>query len=313
MQSLPAPASAGRVGWPRRLAATRESTYNPLVRTCVQGGLLVALCAAGVAGAIDELALDAPGDVVSRESAVAEPAMADELTGLWSRYERKAEGGPIRFWYFHGNGKGLYRYGKVGLNTTNSFDYRVVDGQLELEFRKTGDVHRIGFEIRRDENGDAWLSLADDPKEPGARYRKERGGMSHGEVATSSSPGPGGRLWIDYRNFATGGAGFHMYQLNQPAIDGRGIGWYHEGDFDDWSTESLTYRIDGDHLELFFDLREEPTVTHFTTGMDGGTDDEAHRWLELQRDPRDFWATHRFLDGGASFGGAEVWHWVTSH
>ena len=45
-------------------------------------------------------------------------------------------------------------------------------------------------------------------------------------------------IWIDYRNLATGGAEFHMYQLAATAIDGRGGGWFHRGDFDDWSTES---------------------------------------------------------------------------
>lgn len=276
-----------------------------VVRTCVQGGFVLALCAAGISSLLDDPAVEA-SEAARSEAA---PIERDALTGLWSRFERKAEGGPLRFWYFHGDGKGLYRYGRVGLNTTNSFDYRIVDDRLELYFRKTGQLYSLPFRIERDASGDEWLTIDGDPKEPGARYKKERQGMSRVEPLAMSSDDPGGRIWIDYRNFATGGAGFHMYQLNAPALDGRGIGWYHEGDFDDWSTESLTYRIDGDHLELFFDLREEPNVTHFTMGED----ERGQRWLELQRDPRDFWAPHRFLDGGESFGGAEVWHWITAH
>lgn len=232
----------------------------------------------------------------------------EALTGLWSRFESKAEGGPIRFWYFHGNGKGLYRYGKVGLNTTNSFDYAVEDGKLVLDFRKTGERHVLGFSVETDDEGDQWLAIDDDPKEPGARYKKERGGMGHADLQSEmSSDGPGGRMWIDWKNFATGGGGFQMYQLNDAAIDGRGIGWYHEGDFDDWSTESLTYRIDGDHLELFFDLREEPAMSHFEIRQD-----DDGRWLELAEDPRDFWAPHRYRDGGKSFGSAHAWHFVVN-
>ncbi|NVB42474.1 hypothetical protein G6O69_31915 [Pseudenhygromyxa sp. WMMC2535] len=249
---------------------------------------------------------EGPVDAVTQPEA----AQQDVLRGLWTRYEGRKEGDPLRFWYFHGEGKGLYRYGKVGLAHTHSFDYAVDGDALELRFRKLGDTQRTRLRLGRDEDGRRWMSLDEDPREPGARYYLVdsdldlaaaadcwRGrGEGEGEGADASAA-LGDRLWIDYRNYATGGAGFHMYQLAASAMDGRGVGWFHRGDFDDWTTESLTYRIDGDQIELFFDLREEPNVTAFDLReVEGG------RVLELAEDPRDFWARHRYRDGGRSFG-----------
>ena len=232
----------------------------------------------------------------------------DPLRGLWMRYDARGEGDPLRFWYFHGDGKGLYRYGKVGLANTHSFDYAVHDdGALDLRFRKRGEAHALVARIQR-EGGATWLSLIGDPYEPGARYRLVESELDLAAWARPPQPAEdpehadapaaiGDRIWIDYRNHATGGSEFHMYQLAATAIDGRGVGWFHRGDFDDWSTESLTYRLDGDHVELFFDLREEPAVTRFEL-VDGARGRE----LVLEADPRDFWARHAYADGGRSFG-----------
>ena len=281
-----------------------------MARSCAHGALVSALVigAAVVSFSEPQEAISSLGSSEgSAELGPAQEVRAGALTGLWSRFESEAEGGPVRFWYFHGNGKGLYRYGRVGLNTTNSFDYTTVGNRLELVFRKTGARHALRFGIETDAEGEKWLAMEGDPKEPGARYRMKQEGMTHVETVPSSSAGPDGRLWIDHENWATGGSGFLMYQLNDAAIDGRGVGWFHRGDFDDWSTESLTYRIDGDHLELFFDLREEPATSHFTLE----TDTKGTRSLRLQQDPRDYWSSHRYVDGGKSFGRAHVWHWVT--
>jgi hypothetical protein len=239
-------------------------------------------------------------------SAVVEQAeQADPLRGLWMRYESRGEGDPLRFWYFHGDGKGLYRYGKVGLANTHSFDYSLsgVDAHdpkgpidVALRFRKRGEAHTLIATIDKDGQG-TWLSFTGDPREPGARYRKVESDLDLASAsAEATGSGIGDRMWIDYRNLATGGAEFHMYQLATTAIDGRGVGWFHRGDFDDWSTESLTYRIDGDRLELFFDLREEPSSTRFRV-----VEGEHGRELWLDADPRDYWAAHRYKDGGRSF------------
>jgi len=107
-------------------------------------------------------------------------------------------------------------------------------------------------------------------------------------------------MWIDLRAYATGGRGFSLYQLRPAGIDGRGVGWFHRGDFDDWSTEALTYRIAGDRLELSFSLAGQQEATSFTVR----TEDDGTRWLELADDPRDFWHSHRYRDVGPSFGAA---------
>ena len=229
-----------------------------------------------------------------------------DLEGLWDRYGTRGAGEPVRFWYFHGDGHGLYRYGRGGLTNTHSFDYRVDDGQLHLRFRKSGDRHQTPVSIVVDAGGDRWLGFGDDPREPGARYRHERPPVGEwrdtAEHAAAGPRPPGGRMWIDYRPHATGGAGFHMYQFNDPGIDGRGIGWFHRGDFDDWSTEALHYRIDGNRIELSFDLADEQHTTGFTLRSEG-----ERRWMTLREDPRDFWARHVYEDGGKSFGGSPAY------
>lgn len=242
-----------------------------------------------------EATVEAPvAPEASREDREKEAALA----GLWTRWEGRSEGDMIRFWYFHGDGKGLYRYGRVGLTNTHSFDYRVVDGRLKLNFRKTGVAHDIDVRIDADDEGRPRLRLDPDPEEAGARYVRVDPPISTLAYDAELQGGqPGGRLWIDYRKYATGGAAFSMYQFNAPAIDGRGIGWFHHGDFDDWSTESLTYRIDGDRIELFFDLAGELGVSTFDLRKEG-----EHRYLELRDDPRDFYKDHLYVDGGASFG-----------
>lgn len=250
-----------------------------------------------------------PRAIVEAEPRLAPPADAAEqraLAGIWWRYEPGASGEPVRFYYFHGDGTGLYRYGKIGLTNTHSFDYDVVGERLVLDFRKSGEHHEVAFTLERGrERGEDrdWLELRDDPREPGsARYfRRSEAIVEPGADADASlGPAPAGHMWIDLQRHATGGQGFALYQLRGAGIDGRGTGWFHRGDFDDWSTEALTYRIAGDRLELEFTLAGQSEVTAFAVR----TDAEGRRWLELADDPRDFWHPHRYLDVGPSFGAA---------
>jgi len=246
-------------------------------------------------------------DVVSSpaEPARSSPERLRVLCGIWSRWEAGGEGERVRFYYFHGDGTGLYRYGRVGLTNTHSFDYDIRDDRLILDFRKTGEHHEVDFVLTPGESEGArdWLELRDDPRELGTtRYFREsdetvRADDAHGELG----PVPAGHMWIDLKPFATGGRGFVMYQLRPAGIDGRGVGWFHRGDFNDWSTESLTYRIVGSTIELHFSLEEgwRENSTFAVT-----TDEEGARWLELADDPRDFWHPHRYVDMGPSFGAA---------
>jgi hypothetical protein len=230
-----------------------------------------------------------------------DPEATRALAGIWWRYEAGVEGDPVRFYYFHGDGKGLYRYGRVGLTNTNSFDYEVQGDTLSLRFRKTGERHSVRFRIER-EGGRDWMVLQDDPREPGStRYFRESDRTVRGPAPQHPEPGlgpaPAGHMWIDQTPYATGGYAFSLYQFRPAGIDGRGTGWHHRGDFDDWSTESLVYRIVGDTIELTFPLREGRHVTRFEIIGEG--DD---RKMFMASDPRDFWHPHTYRDIGVSFG-----------
>jgi len=231
-------------------------------------------------------------------------AEARVLAGLWSQHEAGGTGAPVAFYYFHGDGHGLYRYGRVGYTNTNSFDYAVSGRTLTLVFRKTGERHTIEFTIEHREGQD-WLSLTSDPRsETPTRYFRQRGPVDGHFMPllmdeVNAGAAPAGHMWIDQQKFATGGAGFSFYQFRSAGIDGRGVGWHHRGDFDDWSTESLVYRVIGDRLELEFTLAGKRAHTSFVVTPRKG-DEPAVLWL--QSDPRDFWHSHRFKDAGPSWG-----------
>jgi hypothetical protein len=229
-----------------------------------------------------------------REAAPADREAVRDLAGIWWRWEPGVDGDPVRFYYFHGDGKGLYRYGRVGLTNTNSFDYDVDGETLVLTFRKSGVTHRVPFRVEHDGDRD-WLALDDDPREPGAtRYFRDQPGPidPHNELGRP----PAGHMWIDFTRYATGGNGFSLYQFRSAGIDGRGVGWFHRGDFDDWETESLTYRLTGNTMDVTFTLRGDRAQTRFEVL------DTKPRTLHLDEDPRDFWHPHDYTDVGKSFG-----------
>ncbi|WP_143141004.1 hypothetical protein [Nannocystis exedens] len=238
-------------------------------------------------------------------------AVDPELLGVWHRWDALAEGDRMRFYFFHEGGFGLYRYGKVGLTNTHSFDYRAEGGHLELTFRKTGERRRVPYRIE-EQGGRTWLVLDDDPREVGgARYFKApaaatgvpcfdppaQPGLAAPELTAAERIG--GRLWGEEVRYATGGMGFSIYQLQPQAIDGRGVGWHHRGDYDEWTTETLTYRQRGDRLALSFPLRHDGVETAIE--VRGSGDD---RTLHLAEDPRDFWRAHTYRDMGPTFAGA---------
>ena len=109
----------------------------------------------------------------------------------------------------------------------------------------------------------------------------------------------GGRLWGEEQRYATGGMGFSIYQMQPQAIDGRGVGWHHRGDYDEWTTEAMNYRQQGERLALSFPLRHEVQST--TLALWSGSD--GVRRLRLDEDPRDFWRPHTYRDMGPSFAG----------
>ena len=279
--------------------------------------------------------LFAADETCPEDQLAAPPAIDPRLAGLWQRWETLSEGDPMRFYYFHPDGFGIYRYGKVGLTNTHSFDYSGGDGVLDLRFRKTDAAHAVGYRLEQ-ADGRTWLVLAGDPREdaaqvryfrpegPGSQLRPEGPGSQLGPegpgsqrrpegpaacalgplalpVLSDSSAAPtgalGNRLWGEELRYATGGMGFSIYQFQPQAIDGRGVGWHHRGDYDEWTTESLTFRQQGDRLALGFPLRHEAASTSLAlwTASDGV------RRLRIDDDPRDFWRAHTYRDMGPSF------------
>lgn len=251
--------------------------------------LVVFLAVSAVSGlvALKGALEDRGGESVA---SAADVDVAEALKGLWNKYPGGELGDPVRFYYFHDDGVGLYRYGRLGFTNTNSYDWSVEGDVLKLRFRKTGKTHEVHFSL---EEGGKVLVLKEDPKEPGsARYVKERAPV---DVDMAPFGAPAGSMWIDAKEYATGGSGFSIYQLASAAIDGRGIGWHHRGDFDDWSTEALRYRLDGDRLSLRFELSGERHTTRFQ--MEGGEKGS----LLLAEDPRNWWQRSRFKYMGKSF------------
>jgi len=237
-----------------------------------------------------------------------EAVTSDPLRGIWQRWAADAEEDRVRFYYFHGDGHGLYRYGRVGLTNTHAFDYAVEDGAVRVRFRRTGEQRELSFKIEADPQveGREWLSFDADPREPGARYFRDLAGGAAAEAEVAQVRGErgqiGDRLWGEERRLAKGGIDFAIYQLQAQTIDGRGVGWFHRGDYDEWTTEALTYRRRGDHLTIHFMLEGRSATTAFRIEADEGA-----RFLELAEDPRDFWRTHRYRDMGRSFAGALGW------
>jgi hypothetical protein len=268
----------------------------------------------------------AVGDGELEPSAEVGAVDAATLKGLWSRFpdESGREDAPVAFYYFHDGGIGLYRYGQVGYNATNSYRWAVADHYgatlLVLTSNKTGEVQHL--HIRLEQDGRRTLVIARDPRNPGVAESRYvfvpppsslalAPDLAPSVTSLSSSPSAGGgiddRLWIDERRFKTGGLGFSLYQLRKAGIDGRGTGWHHVGDYDDWTTESLSYRqLRGEggveRLDLAFTLRGDRITTPVRVAVDAA----GKRTLTLGRDPRDFGASHTFKDGGPSFAVAAV-------
>ncbi len=241
-----------------------------------------------------------------------DPDAVRALAGMWWWKQLPGvEGSDVGFYYFHGDGKGLYRYGKVGLANTHSFDYDVEGGTLVLQFRKTGVRHELKYEL--DAQGEIdWLTLDYDPETQthGARYFRDRPGpidphrpRADADAADSLGQPPAGHMWIDLQRYATGGMAFGIYHFRAAGIDGRGVGWFHRGDFDDWSTEAFTYRIAGETLDIHFTLADRREQTPFVV------EPGEPRVLRLQSDARDYGHPHAYLDMGVSFGSLPPGAW----
>ena len=234
----------------------------------------------------------------------------EAVLGLWTQFDSKAPADEMRFYYFHKGGKGLYRYGQVAYNQTHSFDWSVDGNELKLLFRKSGERAKTVIELGGSGNART-ITLEKDPRGPGkVKYTRRPANLDEETLMIPAlerlhdkptASGPAGRMWIDLRRYATGGAGFRFYQLSDhgcPGRPGSQLGWYHLGDGDDWTTETLCYRFESGVFQLHFEARNEDAKSRFDHRKDARQD---HMSLELARDPRNFLHQSLFIDAGPSF------------
>ncbi len=238
----------------------------------------------------------------------------DALLGLWAQADGKTPSDELRFYYFHTGGQGLYRYGQVGHNQTNSFDWFIDGNQLTLTFRKTGERAVTKVELSGSARART-LTLLADPRGVGVgRYTERQSNIEVGPMllphataaVTDKASVLDGRIWMQLTQYATGGSGFVMYQLSkhacpraltdEPEASPWRLGWYHRGDFDDWTTETLCYRSDPASLSLAFAVRGERASTAIELSQE-----KDKRVLIVRRDPRNFLHRTQLIDGGPSF------------
>ncbi len=222
------------------------------------------------------------------------PDVERGLLGLWSRFSPVKPGDRQRFYYFHTGGIGLFRYGRLGLTYTQTFRYDVDSKVIRLTFNRASARHPVQHQVKYRLEGRA-LTLLNDPKMGGEQT------YTHRPLPTTSGDGqafdhPLARLWVEAVPNGHGMPGFRMYQLQAPTIDGRGVGWYHEGDHTEWSTEALSYRRTGDRIVFTFPVRLEEHVSTIVEGQADGV-----RTLHLTEDPRNFWHPRTYRDGGPGF------------
>ena len=264
--------------------ARADSPYNKGMRMRPWFPLVVGLGAAPFIAAF----FTAPTPKTTSSSPAAE---TNALLGLWQATQPEKEGDRVRFYYFHTGGIGLVRYGRMGLTYTRSFHWKASGDDLTLVFTKTGKHHRVAFKLEADRTV---LHLPEDPAFPG-NHRYQRDQRPRG-LDFSTAAHPLARLWVQPTHDRRGGQGFRMYQLQAPTIDGRGVGWYHEGDMAEWSTETLSYRRTGDKLELYFPIRNERVTTSIRLEGKGKS-----KTLTLMEDPRNYWHERTYTDGGPGF------------
>jgi hypothetical protein len=217
------------------------------------------------------------------------------LTGIFYSVtpEKDVLTSDVRFYYFHGNGIGLLRYGKVGLNNTESFHYKTQDDVLSLRFNKTGQGMQTRYVIAESE-GKTTLAL------PDFVHQDDRELIKEPAPNLSVMNWPQGksldRMWTMLQQSVDGSISFKMYQLRKADDTGHGEGWYHEGDFDNWYTERLDFHRGETEMMFHFGLRDEKAQTPYMHVTDAPTP-----MLVFEKDPRHFWTTTHYVDGGESF------------
>jgi len=233
-------------------------------------------------------------------------ADASRRTLMISRVHRSLNHGAVPLTDFSGFTRQLLA---AFVEAADHHDIRVIvsGDEIMLRFRKSGETARTRFVIEQ-RDGQKELVLRSDPRNEGTqRYRFRPASLGDVEVegplavspSDASADGSGlERMWIDLQKFATGGQAFSMYQLSKHTVAGSKLGWFHAGDFDDWSTEAFVYRLEPGALSMTFLVRGDRGTTPFRVAEDPR---ERNNVLTLESDPRDFHARHRYANAGPSF------------
>ena len=167
---------------------------------------------------------------------------------------------------------------------------------LELAFRKTGERHVTRVREKTDREGRRVLILESDPRNGGkkTRYRRRaEGGPRLTATAEDDRRDPFARMWMHRRQLPSGVTDFRIYQFRPAGENRHGEGWYHYGDFDEWTTESLQYYRGERGLHLRFVQRGEDAFT--TASIRDG---RKQKVLRLDADPRYFGRGSDYLDVG---------------
>jgi len=206
------------------------------------------------------------------------------IQGLWDRVA-PSSGPEVQFYYFHTNDLGLFRFGSTALNHTQMFRRRWRRGRLEIVFSKTGARHVTDVALERDDRGRRILVLASDPRNGGrpARYRRRTDRGPRLRAGADRPEDPLARMWMHQRVLARGARDFRIYQFRPADDDGAGTGWFHVGDYDEWTTEALGFHRAPGRILLRFTARGDAAVTPMRIeASEGG------RALHLAQDPRYF-------------------------
>ncbi len=258
-------------------------------------------------------------------------AKEGQLFGLWdlSRSEKPSSKSE-RYYYFHpepnskGQYIGLYRYGTKTLNATRSFTWSLKNNEVKFVMNNT--KHKYRSEVKVTKSGrirHAKFVLQNDPFNLGekstfklrpmeasndlndvvrtldlARNIPFRESMleAHPMLQSSSKLA---RVWFDFQD--KNRQRFRMYQFarNNPSDVNRG--WYHEGDFSDWTTETFEYtthtKRDGSEEFVFKFLdRKQKAKAKFKIESKGEKNS-----IIIVNDPRNYGLTTRYSDEGPSF------------
>ncbi|NJK88554.1 MAG: hypothetical protein HC923_03580 [Myxococcales bacterium] len=213
------------------------------------------------------------------------------LRGIWDR-EGASDLKRVDFYYFHQGDLGLFRFGTTDRNHTEMFRFKKTWRGLEISFKRTGERAFSKMQLVERPDGRRALVLESDPRNGGRRTTYVHRAAPTSQLVPAAKD-DFARMWMHRRPRLHGGLDFRIYQFQPANASGHGRGWYHEGDYDEWTTESLTYHKGQDTLHLRFDEPREIAASPYQLNRS-----RKAAVLGLDADPRWFGRPSRFEDTG---------------